>query len=190
MGYRFLIIDNRQQRAQTLMGEDWDGLSTLPNVNYLNSIPKQLVIEEFDVVGVHGSLIKEAANINILNQLGDKKYVIVFSGDISQVVLLNNGHLLKMPAVSFYSQRLIPFCNYLNNLNSLEDAQIQLLALIYGIDHWRLPILLQLRQLLWQFPEGQRRYADRLKIESLKSTLGISDISVLGDEIRKELLFL
>ena len=92
-----------------------------------------------------------------------------------------------MPAVSFYSHKLIPFCNY---LDGLEDSQIQLLALIYGIEHCRLPMLLQLRQLLWQFPEGQRRYADRLKIESLKSPLGIADEDVLDEEIRKELLSL
>lgn len=187
MGYRFLIIDNRQQRAHTLMGEEWDVLLALPNVIFSNSIPEQHYIEEFDVVGIHGSLIKETANYSLLNQLVAKRYVIVFSGAESQVVLLNNGHLLKMPAVAFYAPKLIPFCNY---LNSLEDAQVQLLALVYGIDHCRLPILLQLRQLIWQFPEGQRRYADRMKIESLKSTLGITDVSILGDEIRKELLSL
>ena len=111
--------------------------------------------------------------------------MIVFSGAESQVVLLNNGHLLKMPAVSFYSHKLIPFCDY---LDSIEEPQIQLLALIYGKEHCRLPMLIQLRQLLWQFPEGQRRYADRLKIDSLKSTLGITDVNVLGEEIKKELL--
>lgn len=187
MGYRLLIIDNRQQRAQALMGDLWDDLQALLNVTIDDSFPEQQVIEEFDVIGIHGSLIKEKDKINLLNQLVAKKYVIVFSGAESQVVLLNNGHLLKMPAVSFYSHKLIPFCNY---LDSLEDPQIQLLALIYGIEHCRLPMLLQLRQLLWQFPESQRRYADRLKIDSLKSTLGIADEGVLGEEIRKELLSL
>lgn len=187
MGYRFLIIDNRQQRAQSLVGDQWDDLLTLPNVTMCDGFPEQQVIEEFDVIGIHGSLIKEKDKNDLLNQLIAKKYVIVFSGAESQVVLLNNGHLLKMPAVSFYSHKLIPFCNY---LDSLDDPQIQLLALIYGIGHCRLPMLLQLRQLLWQFPEGQRRYADRLKIESLKSTLGIADEDVLGEEIIKELLSL
>lgn len=187
MGYRFLIIDNRQQRAQSLMGGQWDNLTALPNVTMYDAIPEQQVIEGFDVIGIHGSLIKEKDKNDLLNQLVAKKFVIVFSGAESQVVLLNNGHLLKMPAVSFYSHKLIPFCNY---LDSLEDPQIQLLSLIYGIEHCRLPMLLQLRQLLWQFPEGQPRYTDRLKIESLKSTLGITDVSVLGEEIRNELLSL
>lgn len=187
MGYRILIIDNRQQRAQTLMGDQWDVLQDIPNVDLIDSIPEQQTIEEYDVIGIHGSLIKEKDKNDLLNQLVAQKFVIVFSGAESQVVLLNHGHLLKMPAVSFYSHKLIPFCNY---LDSLEDPQIQLLALIYGIEHCRLPMLLQLRQLIWQFPEGQRRYADRLKIESLKSTLGITDVSVLGEEIRKELLSL
>lgn len=187
MGYRFLIIDNRQQRAQSLMGEQWDDLPTLPNVTMCEGIPEQRVIEESDVIGIHGSLIKERDETDLLNQLVAQKYVVVFSGAESQVVLLNNGHLLKMPAVNFYSHKLIPFCNY---LDSIEDSQIQLLALIYGIEHCRLPMLLQLRQLIWQFPEGQRRYAEKLRIDSLKSTLGITDVSVLSEEIRKELLSL
>lgn len=127
MGYRFLIIDNRQQRAQSLVGDQWDDLLTLPNVTMCDGFPEQQVIEEFDVIGIHGSLIKEKDKNDLLNQLVAKKYVIVFSGAESQVVLLNNGHLLKMPAVSFYSHKLIPFCNY---LDSLDDPQIQLLALI------------------------------------------------------------
>ena len=169
------------------MGDRWDNLMTLPNVTMCDGIPEKQVIEEFDVIGIHGSLIKENDKNDLLNQLVAKKYVIVFSGAESQVVLLNNGHLLKMPAVSFYSYKLIPFCNY---LDSIEDSQIQLLALIYGIEHCRLPILLQLRQLIWQFPEEQRRYAERQRIDSLKSTLGITDVSVLSEEIRKELLSL
>lgn len=187
MGYRFLIIDNRQERAKSLIGDQWDDLSTLPNVTILDSLPEQQRIEEFDVIGVHGSIIKEKDKNDLLNQLVAKKYVIVFSGAESQVVLLNNAHLLKMPAISFYSHKLIPFCNY---LDSIENQQIQLLALIYGLEHCRLPILLQLRQLLWQFPENHRRYAERQKIESLKSTLGITDVGVLDEEIRKELMSL
>ena len=187
MGYSILIIDNRQQRAQSLIGDQWDVLKDLPNVTILDTIPDQEKIEEFDVIGIHGSLIKEKDKNDLLNQLVSKKYVIVFSGAESQVVLLSNGHLLKMPAVSFYSHKLIPFCDY---LYSIEDSQIQLLALIYGKEHCRLPMLLQLRQFLWQFPEGQRRYAERLKIDSLKSTLGITDVSVIGEEIKKELLSL
>ena len=185
MGYSILIIDNRQQRAQSLMGDQWDILKDLPNVTIIDTIPELEIIDEFDVIGIHGSLIKEKDKNDLLNQLVAKKYVIVFSGAESQVVLLNNGHLLKMPAVSFYSHKLIPFCDY---LDSIEEPQIQLLALIYGKEHCRLPMLIQLRQLLWQFPEGQRRYADRLKIDSLKSTLGITDVNVLGEEIKKELL--
>ena len=187
MGYSILIVDNRQQRAQTLMGDQWDILKDLPNVTILDAIPDQEIIDEFDVIGIHGSLIKEKDKNDLLNQLVAKKYVIVFSGAESQVVLLNNGHLLKMPAVSFYCYRLIPFCDY---LDSIEEPQIQLLALIYGKEHCRLPMFLQLRQLLWQFPEGQRRYAERLKIDSLKSTLGITDVSVIDEEIKKELLSL
>ena len=187
MGYRFLIIDNRQERAKSLIGDQWDALLTLPNVTVLDGIPEQQVIEEFDVIGIHGSLIKEKDKNDLLNQLVTEKYVIVFSGAESQVVLLNKGHLLKMPAVSFYSNKLIPFCNY---LDSIGDSQVQLLALIYSIEHCRLPMLLQLRQLLWQFPENHRRYAERQKIESLKSTLGITDVGVLDEEIRKELMSL
>ena len=80
MGYSILIIDNRQQRAQSLMGDQWDVLKELPNVTIHDTISDKEVIEEFDVIGIHGSLIKEKDKNDLLNQLVAKKYVFVFSG--------------------------------------------------------------------------------------------------------------
>ena len=46
MGYSILIIDNRQQRAQSLMGDQWDILKDLPNVTIIDTIPEQEIIDE------------------------------------------------------------------------------------------------------------------------------------------------
>lgn len=186
MGNRVLIVDNRQIRAQRWMADQWDVLKALPNVLIKESVPEEQFILSFDVVAIHGSLIGQAHLETLLAQLVKEKHVILFSGDYNQMVLSNEGHLLKVPAIDFYSQNLIPFCEYMER----SDAQsIQLLALVYGVSHCRLPIMLQLRQLLWQFSEGKLQHNQKRKIEELKSALSLKDDADLGDEITKEFLF-
>lgn len=187
MGNSILIIDNRQLRAQRLMGDRWADLEALPNVHLEESVPEESVISSFDVIAIHGSLISENHLEARLATLVKEKHVIIFSGAVSQMILSNEGRLLKVPAVGFYSQNLIPFCKYLDDPG---EQQVQLLALVYGVDHCRLPILLQLRQLLWQYPEGERPYVQRRRIDELKKSLSLTDESVLEDEINKELLSL
>ena len=187
MGKSILIIDNRQLRAQRLMSDRWTDLKALKNVHLEESVPEEPYILSFDVIAIHGSLINENHLEALLGRLVKEKYVIIFSGAVSQMILSSEGRLLKVPAVSFYSQNLIPFCNYLDDPG---DQQIQLLALVYGVDHCELPILLQLRQLLWQFPEGERPYNPKRRIDELKKALSMTDEGVLEDEIHKELLSL
>ena len=187
MGNSFLIIDNRQLRAQRLMGDLWADLFALPNVRVVESVPEEPVISSFDVIAIHGSLISENHLEDLVARLAKEKHLIIFSGAVSQMILSSEGRLLKVPAVSFYSPNLLPFCKYLDNPG---DQQIQLLALVYGVDHYRLPIMLQLRQLLWQYPEGERKYREKTKIEELEKALSLTDERVLGDEITKELLSL
>ena len=184
MGNRILIIDNRQQRAQRLMDDQWDRLQALPNVHIEESVPEEQVILSFDAIAIHGSLIGQNHLQALLVRLVKERFVILFSGDFSQVVLSKEGRLLKVPAVSFYSQNLIPFCEYLENT---ADQNVQLLALVYGVSHCRLPILLQLRQLLWRFPAGTRLYEQKMKIDELKKALSMTNEGDLGDEITKEL---
>ncbi len=185
MGNRILIVDNRQLRAQRLMGdEQWAVLEALPNVHIEESVPDEEVILSFDVIAIHGSLISQNHLEAFIARLATEKYVIIFSGAVSQMVLSNEGRLLKVPAVNFYSQNLIPFCKYLENPT---DQRVQLLVLVYGVSHWRLPILLQLRQLLWRFPAGTRSYEPRMKIAELKKALSMTDEGGLDDEITKEL---
>lgn len=187
MGNSILIIDNRQLRAQRLMGDLWADLNALPNVRVVESVPEEPVISSFDVIAIHGSLISENHLEDLVARLAKEKHLIIFSGAVSQMILSSEGRLLKVPAVSFYSPNLIPFCMYLENPS---DQPIQLLALVYGNSHWRLPILLQLRQLLWQYPEGERPYVQKRRIDELKKALSMTDERVLEDEITKELLSL
>ena len=184
MGKRFLIIDNRGQRAQRLMKEQWEGFLSQSNVDIIDCVPEESMLFSYDVIGIHGSLIKTGQYDSLLSNLLTTKYVIVFTGDVSQIVLLNEGHLLKIPATVFYSPKLIPFCQYLDNI---QESKVQLLTLLYGADHWRLPVLFQLRQLLWQWPEAERNFTKKQKIEELKNTLSISDYSSLDEEINIEL---
>lgn len=184
MGKRFLVIDNRKQRAQRLMLEQWERFLSQPNVDIINGIPEESIISSYDVIGIHGSLIKSGQFDAWLNHLLTQKFVIIFTGDVSQMVLMKDGHLLKIPATVFYSPRLIPFCHYLDNCS---DNYIQLLTLIYGPDHWKLPVLFQLRQFVWQWPETERDYNRIKRIEELKNALSISDLSSLDEEISNEM---
>ena len=187
MGNSILIIDNRQLRAQRLMGDRWADLEALPNVHLEESVPEESVISSFDVIAIHGSLISGYHLEALVAKLVKEKHVIIFSGAVSQMILSSEGRLLKVPAVSFYSQNLIPFCDYLDDSG---DQQIQLLALVYGVDHCKLPIMLLLRQLLWQYPEGERPYVQKRRIDELKKALSMADEGGLEDEIAKELLSL
>lgn len=183
MGKNILVIDNRKLRAQGLMGNQWEDFRNLPNVTCLDSMPEEDVVFRYDVISIHGSLIKSGQYDALLNKLIKERYVIIFTGDVSQMVFSNEGHLLKVPATAFYSPKLIPFCRYLDK----DLAQIQLLSLVYGETHWRLPILFQLRQLLWQYPENERDYKKRVKIEELKSASEVADITTLNEQIANEL---
>ena len=49
-------------------------------------------------------------------------------------------------------------------------------------------MLLQLRRLLWQYPEGNRKFREKRKIEELKSALSDIDVEELQAEINKEML--
>ena len=183
MGKRILIIDNRQQRAQRYLNDDWDLLNKLQNVCIVATVPDEQSIMSFDVIAMHGSMIIEYHLGDLLAKLVKARYVILFSGAVSLMHLSNEGHLLKVPAVTFYSHNLIPFCNYLDDHT---ESDIQLLAIVYGIDHCRLPILLLLRQLLWQGPR-ESQYLHRKKIDELKIVSSLADVEAINDEINKEL---
>lgn len=183
MGKSILVVDNRKLRAQSLMGNLWVDYRNLHNVTCLDSMPEEDVVFRYDVICIHGSLIKSGQYDALLNKLVKERYVIIFTGDVSQIVFSNEGHLLKVPATAFYSPKLIPFCRHLD-----EDLiQVQLLTLVYGVEHWRLPLLFQLRQLLWQFPENERDYKKKMKIDELKSALEIADITTLDEQIANEI---
>ena len=184
MGKSIIIVDDRQKRAQGLMKDEWEQLLAQENLTFYDRIPGYSSLERSDVICFHGSLLKRKEQEDLLSSLiKAEKYIVFYSGDISQVNLTERGHLLKIPAVGFYSKYLIPFCQY---LNIMADENIHLLNIVYGVDHWRLPILLQLRQLLWQYPEGKRKNAQNTQISELMELLSISDAGFVDDIITNE----
>ena len=187
MGKKIIIVDNRQDRARGLLSEEWDHLHQLSD--YVDKV-EDVDLTNYDVIAIHGSYIIEKSLENLIRDLLKDKYIVEFSGGITQVNLIEGGHLLKMPAIKFYSTNLIPFCKYLNDV---ANESIDLSMLVYGVDHWRFPQLLSLRDLLWQYPEEDhrpRRVENR--INQLISSLSITDTerSNLDSEINKELMAL
>lgn len=187
MGKKIIIVDNRQERARALLSEEWDHLHQLST--YVDKVD-DIDLSSYDVIAIHGSYIIEKKLENIIRDLLKDKFIVEFSGGITQVNLIEDGHLLKMPAIKFYSTNLIPFCAYLNDV---ANESIDLSMLVYGVEHWRFPQLLRLRNLLWQYPvEVQRPRGVENRINQLISSLSIinTEKSNLDREINKELMAL
>lgn len=187
MGKKIIIVDNRQERARGLLSEEWDHLHQLST--YVDKV-EDVDLPSYDVIAIHGSYIIEKNLESIIRDLLKDKFIVEFSGGITQVNLIEDGHLLKMPAIKFYSTNLIPFCSYLTDE---ATESIDLSMLVYGVDHWRFPQLLSLRYLLWQYPvkdHRPRRVENR--IDQLLSSLSITNLekSNLDSEINKELMAL
>lgn len=191
MGKRIIIIDNRQSRAQNWMKERWDTLCNLhPNLTCVDSITDCDDLSSYDVIAVHGSYVTEHNYGERFHNLEKDKYVVYFSGGFS-IVRLENEHLLKIPAIQFYSSHLIPFCSYV--LNLADDEEVNLSMLVYGVEHWRIPQLIKLRDLVWRFPDENTRpnWVDREETRLMnKLSVTSLDIDTLSTVINQELLSL
>lgn len=181
MPHRIVIIDDRPNRPFLHLPEDTiKRIKSLPNVNFATSI-KDVDYDQYDVIAIHRSYAIRANLDNELdNQIKNKKYLILFSGGVSQPTISNKGHKATLGSEVFYSSHLLPFCE---DISSSEE-DIQLFKLLYGVDTWKLPILLRLRQLYWLDPNEEDIDIDDEK-ENLEDTLRIYSIEVLESEITK-----
>ena len=139
MSHRIIIIDDRPNRPALHLPDQVIGeLKSLPNVQFATSI-NEVDLDQFDIVAIHRSYVVSANLSEELDKLvkSSSKYLILFSGGVSQQTVSDSGHKAIIGSEVFYSSHLLPFCKDLSS-----DEDIQLYKLLYGIDSWKLPILL------------------------------------------------
>lgn len=147
---KVVIIDDRKERKKLHLSEA--ALSSLEKLvlsgklDVMESINDIEKIANYSLIAVHRSYL---INSGVYNNLIDfikkaNKLLIIFSGNISQNMILNNGRQLNINASDFYIEKLPEFINRFSE----ENVESPLLQYIYG-DSWKLSLLLQYRYLLW-----------------------------------------
>ena len=147
---KVVIIDDRKERKKLHLSEA--ALSSLEKLvlsgklDVMESINDIEEIANYSLIAVHRSYL---INSGIYNNLLDfikksNKLLIIFSGNISQNMIMNNGRQLNINASDFYIEKLPKFINRFSE----ENIESPLLQYIYG-DSWKLSLLLQYRYLLW-----------------------------------------
>lgn len=147
---KVVIIDDRKERKKLHLSEA--ALSSLKKLvlssklDVMESINDIEEIANYSLIAVHRSyLINSGVYNNLLDFIKkSNKLLIIFSGNISQNMIMNNGRQLNINASDFYIEKLPEFINRFSE----ENIESPLLQYIYG-DSWKLSLLLQYRYLLW-----------------------------------------
>lgn len=174
-----LIVDDRPFRRQNLLNEVWNNISSLDNVEHMTFMPSEEVVESFDIIAIHRSYVMSHEYYDYLTNLVKRhdKYIILFSGGISQYQLEESGRFLTLPVTDFYTNDLYLFCSEL-----LVSDDVKLMKLIFGTERWKLPILMKMRELMWLDPEAENDdFQDQ--ISELQQEAGVTDLSCIDNLI-------
>ena len=192
-----IIIDDRSERKKLHLSDasvsqlellEKKELLTLSDGNGFDSISSKL--DKYDLIAIHRTFL---TNSNIFNELIDyiknkKKWVIIFSGGITQNTILLNGRQLNINSSDFYTERLPPFIETFGNEPDLANP---LLSFLYG-ESWRLTFLLQYRYLLWEYDdpediEDSYNTFDIAKEEEIRTALWLDGNYRTLEEVSKEI---
>ena len=147
---KVVIIDDRKERKKLHLSEaaisSLEKLVISGKLDVMESINDIEEIANYSLIAVHRSyLINSGVYNNLLDFIKkSNKLLIIFSGNISQNMIMNNGRQLNINASDFYIEKLPEFINRFSE----EILESPLLQYIYG-DSWKLSLLLQYRYLLW-----------------------------------------
>ena len=147
---KVVIIDDRKERKKLHLSEaaisSLEKLVLSGKLDVMESINDIEEIANYSLIAVHRSyLINSGVYNNLLDFIKkSKKLLIIFSGNISHNMIMNDGRQLNINASDFYIEKLPEFINRFSE----EILESPLLQYIYG-DSWKLSLLLQYRYLLW-----------------------------------------
>lgn len=192
---KVIIIDDRQKRKELHLSEAaLLELNRLVNTGMLSieteinpNFSLDTMLDSFDIIAIHRSYL---ANNSLFNSISEytktkKKHLIVFSGGISQNIILNKGHQLNINSADFYVSKLPLF---IEQFCMEDDMQSPLLQYLYG-KSWRLTLLLQYRYLLWTYKDIDDidDEIDESLAEELQNILWDGDSSITFEEVRSEI---
>ena len=190
---KVIIIDDRLERRKVLMSEKKiEELKNCEIQGWLTSVTElptssfelETALSEYSMIAIHRSWMVDHSVENIIEDYirRTNKFYIVYSGGISQNLLLNGWKRLNMNAANFYSANLPTIIKKY----ALGESQYPLLELLYG-ESWKLSILLAYRNLLWL---GGMKY-NQAREEELRRLLidgsFIPDEQITMEEIGKEI---
>ena len=175
--------DNDFFELEKLEEKDWLTIKT--------ELPKSKVdlikdLSQYDLIAIHRSWMAQAGIGNVIEEFisNENKFFITFSGGITQNLLMNNRKRLNMNSVDFYKHNLIDvIVRYANN-----KCSEPLLELLYGRS-WKLPILMQYRNLLWlggQAFNQEKEFALRELLD--ENATDEIKLEVINNLIEKELI--
>lgn len=154
---RVLIIEDRPERRKTIMRANdflelekfkengWVTLKTEMPISREDLINE---LSQYDLIAIHRSWMTQTGVGNVIEEFltNENKFLITFSGGITQNLLMNNRKRLNINSTDFYKHNLIEVIERFVNEN--EECSEPLLELLYGRS-WKLPLLMQYRNILW-----------------------------------------
>lgn len=152
---RVLVIEDRPERRKSIMSNnDFSELEKLKDKGWVTLDTKLpiskdeliSVLSQYDLIAIHRSWMAQAGVGNVIEEFitNENKFLITFSGGITQNLLMNNSKRLNINSVDFYQRNLIAVIERYAN----DECSEPLLELLYGRS-WKLPLLMQYRNILW-----------------------------------------
>lgn len=192
---KVFILDDRKDRRKTLLSNK--ELATLDSFEedgvlvFQESLPDskedfEVLLSKYTVIAVHRSWLEQNGLSNKFEEYisaNPNKDFIIFSGGTSTTRLTNHHKRLSLNAGVFYSFRLIAFIQDIARGNFPS-----LLEFLYG-KSWKLPLLLEYRNLLW----NNNLISDEEKEEELRELIDETSNDVLAmdyinSQIKDEIL--
>lgn len=173
---KLLIVDDRPQRQERDLGtEALQALQRTPFIELSTTLQDKIGnLQDYTLIAVHRSYLAENELLTtVLEETKNKGiYLVVFSGSISQNVLMDEKWL-NINSKDFYNQKsLVPFlCKFPD-----ETLEIKLLQLVYGEELFELPVLMDIRHKFWLNTIEEIQDDDDLffSIKENSASLGIS----------------
>lgn len=199
---KVLILDDRKDRKKTLLSDnellalnsfEKNGvLAFQESLSLINGdLPKSkedfnMLLSNYEVIAIHRSWLEQNGISNgfeeYISANPDKNFII-FSGGTSTTRLTNHHRRLSVNAGVFYSSRLIAFIQDISSGNLPS-----LLEFLYG-KSWKLPLLLEYRNLLW----NNKLISEEEKEEELRELIdetsnGVLTMDYIDSQIKDEIL--
>ena len=138
-----------------------------------------LFFDNFSLLILHRSYLSDNGLLNVIEEYSknNNKFLIIFSGGVSQNLILNNRMRLNINSANLYTSSFPSFIrSYING-----DIDEPLLQLLYG-DNWKKVLLINLRNLCW-IPDPSKS-VKKLK-GSYSRALGIAQDNISVEQINK-----